>query len=592
MFRLLVFLLLGCVTGVDHQSDSDLVKRFAPANQNRSAEDYQALSRSGMVVAAHPLASEAGAKMLEVGGNAVDAAVAASFVIAVVRPQSSGIGGGGFLLHHDAATSRQRVFDFRERAPRKADRRLYIDKSGAPRETRYQRKVIKNPSVNGHLSVAIPGLVRGLVDLHKELGKLDLHTVMAPSVKIAMEGFRVYDALAKEIEERQEWLGLYPGSRKIFFDERGPLKSGAILEQRDLAATLKEIAATGGKSFYEGAIAKKIIAEMERGQGVMDLYDLRNYRMIERAPLKGSYRGRRIVSMPPPSSGGTHVIEMLNMLETRDLSALHPRGATYIHLLAEVMRRAFADRAKEMGDPDFTTVPVARLTSKSYAKERLKNFDPEKATASNAVGQIQPTAESPSTTHISVIDRWGNAVATTQTVNYSFGSTVVAEGTGIVLNDEMDDFTTVPGGLNVFGLLTGVKNDIEPGKTPLSSMSPTMVFGADGRVDLVLGSPGGPRIINAVLQTIVNVIDFKMLPLDAVHATRIHHQYIPDELRVESDSLDTDTRKTLEAMGHLLKPISSIGDIQAIVQQPDGLLVGISDSRSDGKPFTIKNSMP
>ncbi len=593
VFRVfIVFLLTSCVTASTDQTPASNAKRFAPSHHQRPADDYQATSKDGMVVAAHPLASQAGAKILEAGGNAIDAAVAASFVISVVRPQSTGIGGGGFLLYHDASASHQRVFDFRERAPSKASRDMYLDRSGAYREFKYDGALVRDPSVNGHLSVAIPGLVKGLVEIHRELGKLDLRVVMEPAIRLAADGFLVYDALAKEIEERQEWLGLYPASRRIFFDGKKPLKSGSTLVQKDLAATLRDIASTGGKSFYEGDTAKKIIAEINRGQGIMDLYDLRHYRVIERAPVKGTYRGHRIISMPPPSSGGTHLIEMLNMLETRDLAGLHPRGATYIHLLSEVMRRAFADRAKEMGDPDFTTVPVARLTSKAYARDLLKNFDTEKATASNSLTLAAPTGESPSTTHISVVDRWGNAVATTQTVNYSFGSCVVAGGTGVVLNDEMDDFTTKPGGSNVFGLVTGTKNDIEPGKTPLSSMSPTIVLGSDGRLELVAGSPGGPRIINAVLQTVVNVLDFNMPLLDAVHATRVHHQYMPDQLRVEADSLDGDTRARLLSMGHVLQPIAAIGDVQAIQRRPDGLLVGVSDSRSDGKPVSAMLPIP
>ncbi len=588
----LVFFLACCVTDTRDQQAERIVKRFSPINLQRTPDDYQASSKDGIVVAAHPLASEAGAKMLAAGGNAIDAAVAASFVISVVRPQSTGIGGGGFMLYHDAASSRQRVFDFRERAPHKASRTMYLDRSGAYREIRYGGSIVRDPSVNGHLSVAIPGLVKGLVEIHEELGKLELTTVMEPAIRLASHGFPIYPALATEIAERQEWLRLYPASRKIFFDGQGPLKSGAILVQKDLAGTLRDIAATGGKSFYEGDTARKIVAEMQHGQGLIDLNDLRNYRVIERAPVKGVYRGHRVISMPPPSSGGTHLIEMLNMLETKELSALHPRGATYLHFLTEVMRRAFADRAKEMGDPDFVSVPVARLTSKSYARNILKNFEVEKATNSNSLTSAAPSGESPSTTHISVVDRWGHAVSTTQTVNYSFGSCVVAGDTGIVLNDEMDDFTTKPGGSNVFGLMTGTKNDIEPGKTPLSSMSPTIVLSSDGQLELVAGSPGGPRIINAVLQTIVNVIDFKMPLVDAVHATRVHHQYMPDQLRIEPGSLDDDTRAQLMSKGHVLKSISTIGDIQAIQRHTDGILVGVSDSRSDGKPVSATIATP
>ena len=579
-FFAVIFIFSACVT----VADMPLTRLYAPANKNRVAEDYQVTSDGGMVVAAHPLASKAGVLMLDKGGNAVDAAVAASFAISVVRPQSTGLGGGGFLLYHEASSKHRRVFDFRERAPRKASANMYVDEKGEYKKITFNGKLVTDPPVNGHLAVAVPGLVKGLVEIQKELGKLTLAEVMAPAIEIADKGFPVYRAIASEIVDRQEWLRLYPSSHKIFFKGDQPLKEGELLIQKDLAATLRQIAATGTKEFYEGRVAKKIVAEMERGGGLIDMTDMRSYRVIERIPVTGHYRGHQIVSMPPPSSGGTHVIEMLNMLETRDLTDIHPRGATYLHLLSEVMRRAFADRAKEMGDPDFVSVPTARLTSKGYARELMKTFDSEHATDSKLYTANFPTGESQSTTHISVIDQWGNAVGTTQTVNYSFGSCVVAEGTGIVLNDEMDDFTTKSGGSNVFGLVTGKKNDIAPGKTPLSSMSPTMIFTDKGELEMVLGSPGGPRIISAVLQTALNVMEFKMPLLEAVHATRIHHQWMPDAIKVEAASLDDDTRARLLSLGHKLAPIESIGDVQAVQRLSDGGLVGVSDSRSDGKP--------
>jgi gamma-glutamyltranspeptidase/glutathione hydrolase len=577
-----IIALTGCATLTQDQGDT--ITRYSPAVAERAVESFRDASESGMVVAAHPLASDAGAKILNAGGNAIDAAVAASFVISVVRPQSTGLGGGGFMLYHDAKSSHQRVFDFRERAPRLAKRDMYMDAKGGVKAIQYQGREVKDPSVNGHLSVAIPGLVKGLFETHKELGRLPLGQVMGDAIAIAENGFVIYPALAEEIEERRQWLEMYPSSRGIFFGAKGPLREGEILRQPDLARTLRAIAQDGYKVFYEGEIAKKIVAEMKSGGGIIDVADLRNYRVIERTPVKGTYRGHRVVSMPPPSSGGTHLIEMLNMLETKQVSELHPRGATFIHLLSEVMRRAFADRAMEMGDPDFVDVPVARLTSKSYARDLLKSFDSEKATDSRVFSGQKPTGESPSTTHISVVDRDGNAVATTQTVNYSFGSCVVAAGTGVVLNDEMDDFAATPGLSNVFGLTTGVKNEIAPGKTPLSSMTPTMVFHKDGKLRLVLGSPGGPRIINAVLQTIIHSIDYNRPLLDSVLATRIHHQYLPDKLRVEAQSLDPDTKKSLEEKGHQISPIESIGDVQGIERLADGTFVGVSDSRSDGMP--------
>ena len=586
-FRFLIqlcglLLVTTCTTTTESQSP--LSRSFGPAQQGRAASDYHAESDRGMVVAAHPLASAAGAAMLNRGGNAIDAAVAASFVISVVRPQSTGLGGGGFMLYHDQARKRQRIFDFRERAPLKANAKMFINDRGDYKKVFFNGQQVKDPAIVGHLSVAVPGLVKGLVEIHRELGKLKLSEVIAPAIDVASKGFPVYPSLAKEIKEREQWLRLYPGSRQVFFKDGKPLEAGQKLVQSDLAETLKLIAATGYRDFYEGETSKKIVSEIKKGGGVLDTTDLRSYRMIERVPVSSYYRGHRVISMPPPSSGGVHIIEMLNMLEQKDLSKLHPRGATYLHYLAEVMRRAFADRAKEMGDPDFVDIPTHRLTSKAYAKNLAASIDPQKVTPSSTMGLSAPTGESPSTSHISVMDQWGNAVATTQTVNYSFGSCVVAEGTGVVLNDEMDDFTTKPGGSNAFGLVTGPKNDIAPGKTPLSSMSPTMILDKKGQVELVAGSPGGPRIINAVLQTITNVIDFKMSLLDAVHATRIHHQWMPDTLRYENNALDDDTKKRLTAIGHLLTPIETVGDVQAISRDSSGMIHGVSDIRSDGKP--------
>ncbi len=586
-FRFLIqlcglLLVTTCTTTTESQSP--LSRSFGPAQQGRAASDYHAESDRGMVVAAHPLASAAGAAMLNRGGNAIDAAVAASFVISVVRPQSTGLGGGGFMLYHDQARKRQRIFDFRERAPLKANAKMFINDRGDYKTVFFNGQQVKDPAIVGHLSVAVPGLVKGLVEIHRELGKLKLSEVIAPAIDVASKGFPVYPSLAKEIKEREQWLRLYPGSRQVFFKDGKPLEAGQKLVQSDLAETLKLIAATGYRDFYEGETSKKIVSEIKKGGGVLDTTDLRSYRMIERVPVSSYYRGHRVISMPPPSSGGVHIIEMLNMLEQKDLSKLHPRGATYLHYLAEVMRRAFADRAKEMGDPDFVDIPTHRLTSKAYAKNLAASIDPQKVTPSSTMGLSAPTGESPSTSHISVMDQWGNAVATTQTVNYSFGSCVVAEGTGVVLNDEMDDFTTKPGGSNAFGLVTGPKNDIAPGKTPLSSMSPTMILDKKGQVELVAGSPGGPRIINAVLQTITNVIDFKMSLLDAVHATRIHHQWMPDTLRYENNALDDDTKKRLTAIGHLLTPIETVGDVQAISRDSSGMIHGVSDIRSDGKP--------
>jgi len=581
-----VRILIACslVACVSAPVETRGIRLFPPSGARHEVAAASAKSASGVVVAAHPLASAAGAAMLAKGGNAIDAAIAASFVISVVRPQSTGLGGGGFLMFHDTSGGKQRVFDFRERAPAKASRGMYLDGSKKYKTINYRGRFVENPAVNGHLSVAVPGLVKGLLEVHKSLGQLELAVVMAPAIEAAEKGFEVYPTLAKEIEHRKKILEIFPASRRVFLPNGQPLRSGERLIQSDLARTLKTIMSEGEQAFYDGVIAEKIVSEMRQGGGVITRADLRAYRMVERIPVTGRYRDFRVVSMPPPSSGGAHIIEMLNMLEPFEISKMEPRGSKYLHLLSEVMRRAFADRAKEMGDADFVDVPLAKLTSKSHARELMKTFNEGRASKSSDFGDMSSPAESPSTTHISVIDRWGNAVSTTQTINYSFGSCVVADGTGIVLNDEMDDFTTMPGAQNVFGLVTGKKNDVEPGKRPLSSMSPTMIFDEDGRLQLVVGSPGGPRIINATLQTIVNALDFKMPLLEAVHATRIHHQWTPDVLSFESNSLDADVKQILTGLGHKLTPIETIGDVQAAQRLSDGSVVGVSDSRGEGKP--------
>lgn len=546
--------------------------------------EFVAKSNAGMVVAAHRLASAAGASMLAKGGNAIDASVAASFVISVVRPQSTGLGGGGFLLFHDNSAGRQRIYDFRERAPAKAHARMYLDPSGKYKTITYEGKVVPNPAFNGHLSVAVPGLVKGLLETHRAHGKLPLSEIMAPAIRIAENGFQVYPRLAKEIEQRKEVLRIYPSSRALFLPNGKPLRSGELLVQKDLASTLQAILREGERAFYDGVLARKIIAEMRRGGGVLTRADLRGYRVIERVPVTGTYRGFRIVSMPPPSSGGAHIIEMLNMLEPYNVATMNPRSTKYLHLLAEVMRRAFADRAIYMGDSDYVDVPLARIVSKAHAKEIMRSYQDSKASLSSDFGIPVVSGESPSTTHISVIDKWGNAVSTTQTINYSFGSGVTVQGTGILLNDEMDDFTTMPGSQNVFGLVTGKKNDIQPAKTPLSSMSPTMVFEKGGKLKMVVGSPGGPRIINATLQTIINSLDFRMPLRESVHSTRIHHQWMPDHVSFETNSFDAQVGQELERLGHKLMPIDSVGDVQAAEVLPDGVIIGVSDNRGEGQP--------
>lgn len=587
----LLFLLPACVgtDGGGSGSGGALVaeakpRLIAPVDPTRSRETYVARSSEAMVAAAHPLASEAGRKILEAGGNAMDAAVAASFAISVVRPQSTGIGGGGFLLSYQAKTKRTEVYDFRERAPLKATRNMYLDAKGDPIDFRYEGVVVKDASVNGHLAVGVPGLVKGLVEAHAAHGRLPLTKVMAPAIAIAENGFPVYLGLAEAMAERQDVLKVFPGTKKIFLRHGQPLKAGDLLVQKDLAWTLRRIATKGAAGFYKGEVAKRLVAEMQRGRGLITQKDLDAYTVKRHDPVTGTYRGYQIVSMPPPSSGGAHIVQILNILSQDDYGAMPFGGTRSVHLLAEAMRRAFADRAEYLGDPAFVNVPLKGIVSPAYAKALRGTIDLARATPSTEVKAGRPAAyESPSTSHLSVVDRDGNAVSTTQTVNWTFGSGVVAEGTGVILNDEMDDFAKKPGVPNAFGLVGNDANAIAAKKTMLSSMSPTLVFSPDGRLSLVVGSPGGPRIISATLQTIINVIDHKMTLPDAVHAARIHHQWLPDELRAEPGGLAPEVKAELEKMGHKVNEKGSIGDVQAIAVEGGGL-VGVSDTRSEGQP--------
>lgn len=587
---LLVFSVSRCVTS---SVSTPHLERFVPVEAGRSAEDFRARSDFGMVVAAHPLAASAGAEMLNRGGNAVDAAVAASFVISVVRPQSTGLGGGGFLLWHDHGAKKTHVYDFRERAPEAATRDMYLDAKGQLKKSVFNGREVTNLSVNGHLAVAVPGLVKGLVETQKKLGRLTLTQVMAPSIRAATLGFAVYPTLAAALQDRREVLGIYESSRKIFFKGDRPLVLGELLVQKDLAAVLTQIAEQGDVAFYRGSIGDKILAEIKRGNGILTKNDLLAYSVRERQPVESAYRGYKVQSMPPPSSGGVHVIEMLNMLEGDDVASMGQGSSAYLHLLSEVMRRAFADRATYMGDPDFVKVPISDLISKNYAKKLRASIRPDRATPSSELKNPKlDLKESSSTSHISVVDHWGNAVSTTQTVNYSFGSCVVAEGTGIVLNDEMDDFSIKPGTANAFGLVQGEANSIAPRKTPLSSMSPTIILDKNGDVKMVLGSPGGPRIINAVLQTIVNYVDFKMPLIDAVHRSRIHHQWLPDQIKYEASGMTSSLKTQLEHLGHVTSAIDSVGDVQAIAREADGSWEGVADPRAEGKAVGAKRTSP
>ncbi|HMQ12252.1 MAG TPA: gamma-glutamyltransferase, partial [Candidatus Competibacter phosphatis] len=512
---------------------------------------------NGMVVSQEARASEIGLDILKKGGDAVDAAVAVGFALAVTLPQAGNLGGGGFMLTYNAQTRQTEAIDFRETAPAAAGRDLYLNEQGNVDEARIRFS---------HQAAGVPGTVAGLALAHERHGRLPWRQLVEPAAQLAERGFPVDAELARSLRETRERMAPWPASMKSFFKADGSTyQPGETLAQPDLAASLKLIAEQGSKAFYEGEIAQKLVVDMTAHQGLITLDDLKNYRSLVRAPVRGNYRGYEIVSMPPPSSGGTHLIQILNILETWPLGELGHNSAATIHRMAEAMKLAYADRSEYLGDPDFTKVPVAGLISKAYAKELAASIDPNRAKPATEIKPGQPQRhESEQTTHYSVVDRDGNAVAVTYTLNFGYGSGIVAAGTGILLNNEMDDFAAKPGVPNAYGLIGGDANAVGPGKRPLSSMTPTLVF-RNGQLLLVTGSPGGSRIITTVLQILLNVIDHGMNIAEATVAPRVHHQWLPDELRVE-EGLSPDTVRLLEAWGHKVVVKDTMGDTQSIVR--------------------------
>lgn len=529
--------------------------------------------KNGMVASEQGLATQVGLDILKQGGNAIDAAVAVGFALAVVLPNAGNIGGGGFMVLHDDKTGKDVAIDFREIAPAKASRDMYLDNQG---------NVIDGKSLFTHDASGVPGTVAGMEYALKKWGTMPLSKVLEPAIKLADKGFIVSDVLAQTLKEEKSTLGKWSASKAIFFKNGEPLKSGDLLVQKDLAKSLRLIAKQGAKAFYQGEIATKIAKEMQSHGGTMTLEDLKAYKVVERQPIIGDYRGYKVVTMPPPSSGGVHLIEILNMLEHYPIKEDGVNSAKNIHHMAESMKLAYADRSEYLGDPDFVKIPVTGLTSKAYANERVKTIDDNKARPSSTIkpGKPQPY-ESDQTTHFSVMDKAGNAVAVTYTLNLNFGSGIVAAGTGILLNNEMDDFSVKPGVPNAFGLVGGTANAIEAKKRPLSSMTPTIVM-KNNKPWLVTGSPGGARIITTVLQSVVNTIDHEMNPAEAIITPRVHHQWLPDELRVE-EGISPDTIKLLQDKGHKVVTKAPMGRIQ-IIQADDSGFYGYSDPRNpDGK---------
>lgn len=532
-----------------------------------------ARSRNGMVSSASDLATNVGIEILKKGGNAVDAAVAVGFALAVTYPAAGNLGGGGFLVFYrnDGFTT---TIDFREKAPSSAHRDMYLDSLGNP---------LPELSQTGATSAGVPGTVEGLIYAHKKYGKLKFNEVIEPAIKLAKNGFRLSYDLAKSINSNYENFIKYESSKKIFTKNGEKFKEGDLFIQKDLAQTLELIKKHGRKGFYEGKVANLIVNQIQKLGGWITLDDLKNYNCVERNPVIGDYRGYRIISMGPPSSGGIAIIEALNILENLDLKKGDYQSSKYTQYLIETLKRIYFDRAEYLGDPDFVQVPVSKLISKNYAKKLFEQIASDKATSLENVNTLSVfDTESTETTHYSVIDKDGNAVSVTTTINSSYGSSIVVEGAGFLLNNEMDDFSIKPGFQNQFGLIGKEANAIAPNKRMLSSMTPTIIL-KDNKPFLIVGSPGGSMIITSVLQVIINIIDFKMDLFKAVSFPRIHHQLIPDEVYYEDYALCEDVIQKLETYGHKFRRRNSIGWINAIlVDDENKFYYGISDPRGFG----------
>ncbi len=526
---------------------------------------------SAMVVAEHPLAAKAGVEILRMGGNAVDAAIASQFALAVVYPRAGNIGGGGFMVIR-MANGEKAALDYREKAPAAAHRDMYLDSLG---------EVVPDLSVSGHLAIGVPGTVAGLEAAFQRYSQLkDWNALLAPAIKLAEEGFLITEPEANRLNRFKEDFTKHNVDGKPFVRE-SEWKVGDKLVQPELANTLKLIAEKGKAGFYEGETADKIVDEMKRGNGLITKEDLLAYEAKWRTPIQGKYKDFNVLTMPPSSSGGVAIVQLLKILENFPLSEYGFHSAASVHAIAEAERRVYADRAKYLGDSDFIDVPIDSLIDDTYLDSRMKSFNSNRASKSDSIqaGTFHLKMESFETTHTSIVDKYGNAVAVTTTLNMNYGSKVIVYGAGFFLNDEMDDFSSKPGVPNSFGLVGGEANAIAPGKRMLSSMTPT-ILEKDGNLFMVVGAPGGSTIITAVLQTILNVVEYGM-PMDkAVASPRFHHQWLPDEIRVESDAIDTLVRAKLWQMGHTLRSVDRMALVKAIHRLPDGKLHGAGDPRN------------
>ena len=559
---LLLLFFFGCTHKVN------IVSPVAPYSRSQ----FEAKSQSNMVTTQGDATSKATHDILNSGGNIIDAFVTASFMISVERPQSTGIGGGGFLLFYKKSENKVYAFDFREVAPVLSKPNMFLSKDGSPQPLL---------SIDGPLAIATPGLVAGLFEIHQKWGKLPWSETLAPAIKLARFGFPIYPHLHLAINDRKHVLASDSDAKRIFLKEGGDIPAlGELMIQEDLARTLEIIANQGKNGFYKGPVAKSIVATVRSKRGILSEKDLRDYKVKERIPVSSIYKGLKIFSMPPPSSGGIHVIQILKMLEKYNLKKMGPQSVGAIHLTAQSMQRAFLDRATYLGDPDFSEVPINKLLDPSYLNQLSQQINTEKAIKAVDLKLVPLPKESTETTHFSIADSEGNLVASTQTINGWFGSGVVAKGTGIILNNEMDDFAQKVGALNLFSAVGGEKNLIAPKKRPLSSMSPTILLKGDAPY-MALGSPSGTRIITCVAQTILNAVEFEMPLFESVAATRIHQQWQPDKLKIESPFLSPKVESELKIKGHDIVHEKLGCSIQAIQKTENGW-IGVSDPRGEG----------
>ena len=538
---------------------------------------HPVIGRNGMVSSQNYLASEVGAEILRQGGNAIDSTVAVGLALAVTLPRAGNLGGGGFMLVHIAEENRTFALDYREMAPAAAHPDMFFDIDANGNKVKASREDYHF----SYRSSAVPGTVAGFDWLLKKYGTMSWKQVAAPAITLAKQGFVVTDDLASILRTKHDLLAKHASSRKIFIKPDGSgYQAGDILRQKDLGWSLEQLSKHGAKAFYEGAIGKRMVADMAANNGLITMADLANYKAVERKPVSGSFGDATIHAMPAPSSGGTHVVQMLNILENFDLNDMGQNSAAAYHVMAEAMKLAYADRSKYLGDPDYVDIPTDILTSKTYAADLAKSISPQRARPASQIapGNLAPY-ESDETTHYSVMDKQGNAVSNTYTLMFSFGSCVVAEGTGIVMNNNLGNFTLSPDIPDAFGLKGSEDNLIRPGRRPVSSMTPAIVT-RDGKPYLLTGSPGGSKIISTVMQLILNVLAFDMNLADATHAPRIHHQWSPDKLSMEP-GISPDTVKLLKALGHKVETSKTMGSLQSILFR-DGLFFGYSDTRRPG----------